>query len=314
MFKWLINWFNNFLPRVPLGIRLICRIGLPGCGKTLDQTESDILPHLIAGRRVKSCYWLNWNQPNLTLFTRFEEVEFDRNCVHVYDEVGQMFVARDALNEGVRIQMYFQLHRHRHIEIICNTQDVSLVAKTIGIVASDWIYMTNTSNFIFDLFRKLFGFHKKIDVFKAHLTWQQLRKMAGTWELEQVLETEVKTSSKHYSVIDIIHKELNEFKIELVHKYCPECCFRQGSQIIKEKTFDECFYNSKKKYFGLLTREFCPFHQDTFLEVRESGMYDTDYEPLSIAQDITLVPMKKSVKEVWEKYNGVLPENLRISR
>jgi len=315
MFNWLfrfIDYLRKWIGATPLGLRCVLRLGLPGSGKTLDQTETDVLPHLLSGVLVKSCYWLNWDLDNLVFFSKFEDIENDRNCVHVFDEVGQIFPAREFASEGLRVQIYFQLHRHRHIEIIANTQDVSLVAKTVGIVASDWVFCSRTNNLFFDLLRKLFSLSSKVDVFTAHLTWQQLKKMATTWELEQILELdpEINTNHKHYPTSKILHPELDCYKIEIVHKYCPKCAMRQGSQILKENTMDECFYDKKKKYYGLRTREFCPLHFDTFLEVRFSGMYDTDYEPQSIDEDVKLVPMKKVLVESWVKHTGVLPDRL----
>lgn len=50
------------------GPSCVVRLGLPGSGKTLDQTLSDVIPALLSGVDVYCNYWINWDSPNLHFF------------------------------------------------------------------------------------------------------------------------------------------------------------------------------------------------------------------------------------------------------
>jgi len=291
------------------GVNCIIRLGLPGSGKTLDQTEQDVLPHLLSGEEVWCSYWLNWSLPNYHYFTEFEEVEHLRNAVVVFDEIGQILPARAWENEGLRVQLFFQLHRHRHIDIIANTQDVSLVSKTVGIVANSWIFCQNVNSWFWDFVRTIFFFRHKVDILKSDVSYQGLKKMANGWELEQVLETDEQARRKSYSIESLTHEELNPYKIEVVHKYCSLCAMRQGSQILSGDTLRVCDYNEKKKTYTLKVPEFCQKHKNTLLTIRLSGLYDTDYEPPIIDKPVKFVPMIPSPAGYTSiKYSGRLSE------
>lgn len=289
------------------GINCIIRLGLPGCGKTLDQTELDVLPHLIAGEEVWSCYWINWNGDNLHYFSEFEEVENLRNAIIVFDEIGQILPARQWAEEGLRVQMFFQLHRHRHIDIIGNTQDVSLVAKTVGIVANRWYYLEKTNNKGIDwILDKIFKY-PIVMMRKTELSYQGLKKMENGWEIEGVMKSREHSKRKFYPVSKILHTDLDKYKLELVHKYCPLCAMRQGSDIPKDKTLEVCDY--KKGIYTLKHTEYCPKHTEQALSVRLSAMYDTDHEPIIKEKKITLQPMIDSpagYKKI--RYQGRLSE------
>jgi len=286
------------------GINCVMRLGLPGSGKTLDQTEKDVLFHLLNGEEVWSCYWINWNGDNLHYFSEFEEVENLRNVVVVFDEIGQILPAREWEKEGLRVQLFFQLHRHRHVDIIGNTQDVSLVAKTVGIVANSWILCEKANIGILDFLLGLLDL-KSIMIRKTEMTYQGLKKMANGWEVNQTISSPEKSKLKWYSVEKISHKELEEFKVEIVHRYCPKCAMRQGEQILKEDTASVCDYDTKKRRYTLKFKEICPKHQDTQLEIRESGIYDTDHEPELKEKEITFQPMIDIQAGAMKvKYNG----------
>ena len=299
------------------GINCIIRLGLPGSGKTLDQTEVDVLPHLIAGEQVYSCYWINWNGDNLHYFSEFEEVENLRNAIVVFDEIGQILPARQWAEEGLRVQMFFQLHRHRHIDIIGNTQDVSLVAKTVGIVANKWLYCEKKNNKATDLILNKVFDYPIVMMSKTPLSYQALKKMANGWELEGVMKNQANTGiekvlnkftkQKFYPVKKILHKDLDKYKIELVHKYCPKCAMRQGSEIPKDDTLNIC--NFSKGIYTLKKPEFCPKHTNQALSVRLSGMYDTDHEPIIKEKKITLQAMIDSPAGYRKiPYKGALSE------
>lgn len=285
------------------------RLGLPGSGKTLDQTEQDVLYHLLNGEEVYSCYWLNWNKENLKYFSEFEEVENLRNCVVVFDEIGQILPAREWEKEGLRVQLFFQLHRHRHIDIIGNTQDVSLVAKTVGIVASEWVLCEKDNKGILNWLIKLLLGVNYIMIRKTSITYQGLKKMANGWELNQTIDNPNKSKRKWYDVKKLNHKELNEFKIELVHRYCPKCAMRQGEQILKADTLIVCDYNAKNKRYSLKEIEYCPKHHGQELLIRESGIYDTDHEPELKEKEIRFQPMIPCPAGYTEiKFNGRMSE------
>ena len=312
IFEFIVRLFKDLFPS-PIesginGTNCIMRLGLPGSGKTLDQTELNVLPHLIAGEQVYCAYWINWNRDNYHYFNDFEEVENLRNCVIVFDEIGQILPARQWEQEGLKVQMFFQLHRHRHIEIIGNTQDVSLVAKTVGIVANKWYLCEKTNNKFIDWLLKIIGLGY-VMLKKTDMSYQGLKKMANGWELDGVIKDNKsdKTFKKWYSIKDIYHKELDQYKIELVHKYCPKCAMRQGSQILKENTFKECILNKKTGVYELVEPQKCPRHPDTDLQVRLSGMYDTDYEPEVKEKEIEFQPIIDSPKGYTKiKFGGRL--------
>jgi len=147
------------------------------------------------------------------------------------------------------------------------------------------------------------------------LSYQQLKKMTNGWELDAILENEeVQKKRKSYSIKNIIHHELDDFKIELVHKYCSECAMRQGSQILKADTLNICDYNKKKDKYILKVPEFCPIHKKTLLLVRQSGMYDTDYEPIIEEKEVIFVPMAKIQETKMAKYTGRLTDNQRATQ
>jgi hypothetical protein len=259
------------------------RLGLPGCGKSLDQTEDAVLYHLLNGEEVWCCYWINWNRPNYHFFSPkdFDAVKDLRNAVIVFDELAQVFDPRDWTDESGEVRSFFQLHRHRHIDIYANTQDVSLVAKTVGIIADRWIMCSRIEpRGLVKLFLWIFGLLDKIRVYKEYLTYQQLKKIAMGWEMGEVVDLHIEKEQANYSPQRLIHKELDEYKIELVHRYCPECCSRQGEQILKNDTLKICNYDEKLKKYFLKKVEYCPKHIKTQIEIRETGLYDTDYEPI----------------------------------
>ena len=51
------------------------RLGLPGSGKTLTQTELIVLPALLEGLDVYVNYWINCNLENYHYFADFDEIK-----------------------------------------------------------------------------------------------------------------------------------------------------------------------------------------------------------------------------------------------
>ena len=293
-FKPFLKLFN--INKTITGINCIIRLGLPGSGKTLDQTFSDVLPHLLNDETVYSTYWLNWNRPNLILFNEFETVENVRNAVVVFDEIGQILPARQWEQEGLRVQLFFQLHRHRHIDIIANSQDVSLISKTVGIVGSHWYLLENSNTGFIDFLLSLFN-SNLVMLKRYEVSFSRLKKMASGWEIEGLMphsERKDKVKRKFYSYKKIQASYLDEYKIELVHKYCPKCKMRQGNQILKENTSDQCYYYPKTKQYKLKIKEYCPKHKTEELILKKSGIYDTDHEPDFPDKAISFQPLVDS--------------------
>lgn len=291
--------------------KIITVLGKTGSGKTLYQTEEFVLPALIEGLDIYCCYWLNWKLPNYHYFQPkdFDEIADKRNAVIVFDEVAQSFDPRDWEREDGRVRSFFQLHRHRHLDIICNTQDISLVAKTIGTQTHKWILCEeNNDSLIILLIKKILGIKRKgIKIDLTQMTIQQIKKMAMGWEIGEVYNPEKEDNnfkSIKYDIEKLVHRELNQYKIEIVHKYCPRCKSRQGEQIKAEKTDEICEFNPKTKQWELKKEEFCPKHHNTKLIIRESGIYDTDYEPEIKEKKVIFKPFCEQM--VMREYKGEL--------
>jgi malate/lactate dehydrogenase len=78
--------------------------------------------------------------------------------------------------------------------------------------------------------------------------------------------------------------------------------------IKKEDTNKACKKDEKGNWI-LRQKEFCPKHPKEKLEIKESGIYDTDYEPIRIEKELIWVPLvdcKKGERKV--RYNGPLSE------
>lgn len=261
------------------------RLGFPGSGKSLDQTLLPILEHLLAGEEVYCNYFLNWNKPNLHYWPPSVDgwlsIKDKRNCVVVMDEICYIFDSRNWEQESQEFRRWLQLHRHNHVDIYFNTQDISFVAKSIGVLTETWILCEKVKyGPIMEWIFKKLGLWPRISIDKTYLTVQQLKKMANGWELDGMLEHEdIDSERKHYNNKELLMKDLDEYKIELIHRYCPKCASRQGEQILKEDTEKIATYNVKTKSWDINQEEYCPKHKEQKLEIRESGLYDTDYIP-----------------------------------
>lgn len=265
--------------------KITVRLGKTGGGKTLVQTEKNVLPILLDGQEVWCCYWLNWALPNYHYFSPrdFDSVKNLRNCTIVFDEVARSFPARSYADESSDFLDFVQLHRHRHNDIIANTQDISLVAKTIGVQAHNWSQVEREPRHFFLKFLDKVFERDKIVIRQDYLTYGELKKIALGYELHEEVAINAEWELVTFTKEELLHRELDEFKIELVHKYCSKCKSRQGTQILKENTDNECdkVFDGKGRLIGysLKNKEYCPKHKNIELSVRESSMFDTDYEP-----------------------------------
>jgi len=254
------------------------RLGLPGSGKTLGMIEEDLLPHLLDGQEVYTNVWVNWNGPNLHFFTSddFDELVPElRNCVLVMDEIGQVLEPRAWEQESGNIRRFFQLHRHHHVDIYGTTQDISLVAKSAWIVVDEWQLCQkipkNWLGMAIDWLLK----RKSFNIAYQSMTYQELKKASYGWEIHDGEGGDEYQNNKKiggdiriqkYTEEKLIHRELNDHKIELYHYYCPLCAGRQGEKIPKETEYEE------------IKQAFCPKHKEQKLEIKESGIYDSDYD------------------------------------
>jgi len=284
------------------------RLGLTGSGKTLDQTERDVLAEILSGVEVWSTYWINLDLPNIHYFSSFEQIRDLRNCVVVFDEVTDIFDPREWEKEGSEVRRWFRLHRHHHIEIYFNTQDISLVAKTIGTLCHEWLYCKEDADgTLARLWRRFWRRPERVSVRVAEMTYQELKKMAAGWELGEQLEAEGIFKTIQYPHDVLIHHELDDKKRELVHRYCPNCEGRQGEQIVRIDT-DKFTELNEEGVRVLKQDEFCP-RDGSKLEIRESGVFDTDYDPNIEEVEIewrAFVPIKEGAMMV--PYKGWLSD------
>jgi len=284
--------------------KIIGGLGLTGSGKTCDQTEQYVLPAILAGRRVAVNWWINLDYPNIKYYNDWEEIKDLKNYFIGIDEVTDIADPRSWADEAGEFRRWWRLHRKHHLDIVFNTQDISLVAKTIGILAHTWEYYRTAEN----PFEKLF---KRVSMEYCAMTYQELKKMAAGWDLTGIIEAQGEFQTINYPIRRLLHHELDDHKIELIHRYCPDCDGRQGKQIKRGEEKEVCHLEGKKgkETWALNEREVCPDH-GTDLQIRESGIYDTD-------QEIEI----KEVKGVWRyyvpspegmimvEYKGTLSEN-----
>lgn len=299
------------------GNLFLIRLGLPGSGKSLGLVEEDLLPHLLQGEEVYSNFWINWNGPNLHFFNDISEVLDLRNAVIAFDEIGQVLDPRSWEQESSDVRRFFQLHRHRHLTILGTTQDISLVAKSARILVSEWILCENNDDS--PLVKWIF---EKIGLGRVRVKYQeisfnelqQLQKGIGAKPIldepdpsdsfsENIdfddFEFEVKARNVSFSYKKLLHKELNAFKTEMFHYYCPDCCSRQ---------LDPIPYDVDP---NTLKVETCPKHKNTILKIKPTGLFDTDYDIEVSTHDVEWRPFVPSPPgHVKIPYRGPLSKEM----
>jgi hypothetical protein len=244
--------------------------GLPGSGKSLIQTLC-VYPFLIKGYQVYSDYWINFKGENLHFFSDIEEVVDKRNCVIVFDEISALLEPRNWEQESDEVRKFFSQHRKRHISIFATTQHASLVAKSARIIVDYWAQMTN--------YTPTEGIKGKKGI-GSKLPFLVLREQAIA--RDQINAEEPQTSSSFLDFFselrivfkaDILRRDLDKFKAELRHWYCPICCQSQNEA--------EVLKNNYK----------CPKCKSN-LKIRASGIYDTDREVAGAKKDYVLKKFK----------------------
>lgn len=294
----------------------IMRLGKPGAGKTLSSTELLALPALQSGIHVYADYWINWALPNYHYFQDFEEISNVRNCVVLFDDMSDILDPRNWEAEGSMVRRFFIYHRKRHIEIEGNVQNLNLIAKTALNQVSSFYWHTDMNDTLLNLIlpgRLRF----QID----ELTLQQLKRFDSGYvpyvppadddDYQDEPEDDVEDSwVETYKIKKLYHPELNDYKQELYHFYCPYCESRQGDKIYKEHTGDFLNYDAKKKRYTTVRVDVelpkCPKHTEIDLEIRQSTMYDSDYELSLPEKPIVWRPFAKMLKETV--YRGALTD------
>jgi hypothetical protein len=293
------------------------RLGKPGAGKTLSTTELLALPALFAGIHVYADYWINWCFPNFHYFQEFEEIAHVRNCVVLFDDMSDILDPRNWEAEGSQVRRFFIYHRKRHIEIEGNVQNLNLIAKTALNQVSAFYWHTDLNDSLLNI---LFPNRLRFQV--DELTLQQLKRFDSGYvpfvppsddddDYDEPEEDVEASWVESYGIKNLYHDELNHFKQELFHFYCPLCESRQGEMIYKSHTEKYLNYDEKKKRFTTMRDDYappnCPKHHDTPLEIRRSTMYDSDYELKLPEKAITWKPFAKVMKESF--YRGALSDN-----
>jgi len=278
-------------------------LGLPGSGKTLYTTEEIILPFLLSGVRVFSTYWVNWNKDNFRYIHEFEEVQTERNCVVVFDEVCNILDPRNWESETSGVRNFFQLHRHRFVNIYANTQHLSFIAKSALVVVDKYSYFERRWNGL--LTNMLFKNFPWVVINSEEMSLPDLKKMempefGRNEDQDQDIEfTFGKDENFWFNKKKMLHRELDKFKLELIHPYCSLCRHRQGESIPKGETFDYCSFNGNDYVmYPDASLGTCPKHPDQLLELRESTMFDSHYEPVFVPKPIAVKFFTKQVKEV----------------
>lgn len=298
------------------GEACICFLGLPRSGKTLNMTEHCILPHLISGVDVWSNYWINWNLPNIHFWNDKEELYPLRNCVVAMDEIGRVADPREYASEDGNWRAFWQMHGHNHVDLVFNTQHISLVAKSCLIVV-DKFYMCE-KGWNGAVIKNLWPNFPWVVVHTDQLSLNDVKLLdvpiIGDND-ETIQMKNISEDTDWFNKKKLLHRELNDFKSEFVHWRCPQCQSRQGASIPKDQTEEICYFDKKLDRYVLFEDVIapkCPKHRDQFLDLTESAMYDTDYKLEIIESDVVFKPYVKTLKEV--PFRGSLSDSQLLTK
>jgi len=283
------------------------RLGLPGSCKTLSVTEDVLLPAILNGIDVYANHWLNINLPNSHYYREFCEIENVRNCIVSFDEIGHILEPRNWENESSGVRDFFQQHRHHYVQIEGNTQHLSLIAKS-ALIEADRFLLLEKRRYP-ELIKLLFDNILPLTIDISELTLKELKLRESNFKFNDDDFDEFdlgNQSTDYYFKHKLIHRELNNIKKELVHWYCDKCKKRQGEFIPKEKTEKFCYFDKRKGYIlkSIVIPPTCPKHKETSLILKESGIYDTQFDIQVPEKQIYWKPFHRSLKET--QYKGAL--------
>jgi len=177
---------------------------------------------LIDFQEVWSTTWLNWKHPNYHYFQKIDEVLHVRNALIFFDEIAQPLDPRLWTKESSGVRAFFQLHGHRHNDIIGTTQDPSLVCKSALIIISKWFLCSDCSNFFsFDLIEVKRELLKRRDLLKPldASDVESPDSIDETVLVDLLPSNEIKKYCFHPK--KLYHYELNEHKSETHHYFAP---------------------------------------------------------------------------------------------
>jgi hypothetical protein len=312
----------------PKGHLMVNYLGLRGAGKTLSAIHQEVLPRYLKGDKIFSTSFINLKGVDYETVQTPKDCLNLRNCVLVIDELGDFVDAYDWANISQDFRRFLRLSRKRKVDIITTAQDISYIAKPLRVLFSDWVYCENATPV--GLGAKILSW---LGLFRVKIKQQELtanelvrlQKGVGNNPLkdeedededlelndfdfaDEDLERKVETIE--YSKKDLIREDLEQFKIYNYQEYCPVCDVGYD-YIDKEKEESLIDYNKKQKYFFKKDR-FCQIHQAQKLEVRQTGIYDTDFEiPVPLVPDLIFkayIPSPKGYQNI--PYKGIIPES-----
>lgn len=309
---------------VPKGHLMVNYLGLRGAGKTLSAIHQEVLARYLKGEKIVSTSFINLK--GVDYIYSPEDCLKLRNCVLFIDELGDFVDAYDWANISQSFRRFLRLSRKRKVDIITTAQDISYIAKPLRVLFSNWVFCENATatGFGATILKWLHLF--SISIKQQELTANELVKLqkgVGNNPLADNEEEEAdfndfsfddfdledKVKTYNYYDKDLIRKDLAEFKIYNFQEFCP-LCDTGHDYVDKDKEDFFIDYNKKQKYFFKKDR-FCPIHEKQVLQVREVGIYDTDYEiPIPPVPDLVVkyyIPSPKG--HTLLPFKGLLPDS-----
>jgi hypothetical protein len=296
----------------PVGHLMVNYLGLRGAGKTLSAIHEEVLPRYLEGRKLVSTSFINLK--GVEIIHTPEDCLKLKNCVLFIDELGDFVDAYDWANISQSFRRFLRLSRKRKVDIITTAQDISYIAKPLRVLFSDWVYCENAT--ATGLGAKILSW---LGLFSVKIKQQELtanelvrlQKGVGNNPLQDdeeevnddfsdnldfdALELEKKVKTIDYRPKDLIRSDLSEFKIYEFQEYCPLC--ESGYNYIDKDKQDNLIDYTKKRGYFYKTIRFCPVHEKQPLDIREVGVYDTDFEiPVPPVPDLIWKPYIPSPK------------------
>lgn len=266
--------------------RMCLLTGLPGEGKSLIGAQR-IMEALMSGYIVYSNMWINWDNEKaeklglrgrIYYYKDFDEILHIKNCLLFCDEIAIPLDSRRWENESPELRKFIMQHRHRHVEILVNTQMPNQVALTVRNVVSLWIECRTIK-------KNFYGWRI---IRKAQVPREEFKSESPKALAENILGIILNRELEFFNEKRFLRPELDPIKCELEHDYCPKCRQRQDQ---REKLLPN-------------THCECCGHQ---LIKRKSGIYDTDFDIIVENKKIMQCRLYEK-KETWVLSNKPLGE------